>query len=99
MMPILAFLQNFSEIREMTLNDLRGQKKNYLERPFGIISYFKRIIKNWKHSRMMPILAFLRNFSEIREMTLNDLRGQTYFFDVGFREVNKHLINPESDVL
>ena len=25
-MPILAFLQNFSEIREMTLNDLRGQK-------------------------------------------------------------------------
>jgi len=27
MMPIFAFLQNFSEIRKMTLNDLRGQKK------------------------------------------------------------------------
>ena len=47
----------------------------------------------------MPISAFLRNFSEIREMTLNDLRGQTNFFDVGFREVNKHLINAASDVL
>ena len=48
---------------------------------------------------MMPILAFLRNFSEIREMTLNDLRGQKILFDLGFREVDKHFINPASDVL
>ena len=39
---------------------------------------------------MMAILAFLQNFSEIREMTLNDLRGQKILFDLGFREVNKH---------
>ena len=48
---------------------------------------------------MIPILVFLQNFSEILEMTLNDLRGRKNFFDLGFREVNKHLINPVSDVL
>ena len=32
MIPILAFLQNFSEIREMTLNDLRGRKKIFWPR-------------------------------------------------------------------
>ena len=47
----------------------------------------------------MPILAFLQNFSEIPEMTLSDLRGQKILFDLGFREVNKHFINPASDVL
>ena len=35
----------------------------------------------------------------IREMTLNDLRGQKIFFDLVFREVNKHLISPASDGL
>ena len=30
-------------------------------------------------------------------MTLNDLRGRI-FFDLGFTEVNKDLINPTSDI-
>ena len=39
---------------------------------------------------MIPIFAFLQIFSEIRKMTLNDLRDQKNLFDLGFREVNKH---------
>ena len=48
---------------------------------------------------MMPILAFLQNFSEIREMTLNDLRVNKFVFDLGLREVNKHLRIHASDGL
>ena len=47
---------------------------------------------------MIHIFAFLQFFSEIREMTLNNLRGRKKIFDLRFREVYKHLINPANDV-
>ena len=32
-------------------------------------------------------------------MTLNDLRGRTKIFDLGFKEFNNHIINPASYVV
>ena len=55
----------------MTSSDLLGSFLTSRES-----SNLFEVIKNYKHGRMMPILAFWQFFSEIREMTLNDLRGQ-----------------------
>ena len=63
------------EIKKMTSNDLLG---SFLTSR-GSSNLFQ-IIKNKKHGRMMPIFAFLQIFLDIREMTLNDLRGRKQIF-------------------
>ena len=63
------------KLKKMTSNDLLG---SFLTSR-GSSNLFE-ITKNYKHGRMMPIFAFLRNFSAIRKMTLNDLRGRKKIF-------------------
>ena len=87
MIAVSALMKLSFEIQKMTSNDLLG---SFLTTR-GSSNLFE-IIKNNKHGRMIPTFAFLQIFSDIREMTLNDLRGRKKIFDLGFREVNKHLI-------